>query len=465
MHFLYDQKVIIVFYLVIVHPAQKNMVFFVILFYTVGKEKEPRSMKMRQKIFVECYEGLNAQMLTEALLQLLPEQSKIKETVKRLLSVRCSDETKQAMLKNLQDRIGDFSLPAGAEQLFARAYAIWLNAKTAVQKKDAGELKFSGKDFDGVMAMMTAAICMDQLQIEEVICSEIYEGFGQIYTERGIMPVPLPETLYTLMNAGIPLQMMEREGAWVTPDGAAILAASRTTDHLPENYHIIKQGVGNGIASNGEAARLRVMLFEAEGETVTAEEEEAHESRLFHKIGKKNTSGKEKQPVGAEKTAGQEHTQKVSQGDMICKMECNLDDCSGEVLGYTMERLMQEGALDVCYLPIYMKKNRPAYMLTVLCRPTDQQKMEKIIFGETTTIGIRRQLMERTVLQRKIEQKKSSFGEVAVKRMIREAGETVTLEYETVAAIARKTGLPFREVYRCIERELFGKNKKGEETV
>lgn len=378
---------------------------------------------MRQKIYVECYEGLNAQMLTEALLQLLPEQSKIKETVKLLLSVYCSDETKQAMLKNLQDRIGDFSLPAGAEQLFSRAYAIWLNAKVAVQKKDAGELIFSGKDFDGVMAMMTAAICMDQLQIEEVICPEIYEGFGQIYTERGIMPVPLPETLYTLMNAGIPLQMMEREGAWVTPDGAAILAASRTTDHLPENYHIIKQGVGNGIASNGAAARLRVMLFDAEVE---------------------------KQKSVCEK----------GQGDTICKLECNLDDCSGEVLGYTMERLMKDGALDICYLPIYMKKNRPAYMLTVLCRPEDQQKMEQIIFAETTTIGIRRQFMERTVLPRKIEHKKSSLGAVSVKRMLRESGETLTLEYETVAAIARKTGLPFREVYRSIELELFGKNKK-----
>lgn len=439
---------------------------------------------MRQKIYVECYEGLSAQMLTEALLQLLPEQAKIRGTVRQLLQIRCSDETKQAMLQNLQDRIGDFALPVGAEKLFARAYAIWLNAKAAVQKKDVEELVFSGKEFDGVMTMMTAAICMDQLQVEEVICPEIYEGFGQIYTERGIMPVPLPETLYTLMNAGIPLQMMEREGAWVTSDGAAILAASRTTDRLPENYHIIKQGVGNGNASNGAAARLRVMLVDTEVEKVPDEEKEAHESHRFHKIGKKNRleaepeiseihyisgkkdiSEKEEKRGETEKTAGQEHTQQTGQGDTICKLECNLDDCSGEVLGYTMERLMQEGALDVCYLPIYMKKNRPAYMLTVLCRPADQQKMEQIIFAETTTIGIRRQLMERTVLPRKIEQKKSSFGEVAVKRMIREAGETVTLEYETVAGIARKTGLPFREVYRCIELELFGKNKKGEETV
>lgn len=461
MHFLYDQKVIIVKHLVIVQYIEKKVVFSVILFYTVVKEKEPRSMKMRQKIYVECYEGLSAQMLTEALLQLLPEQSKIRETVKQLLNVRCSEETKYTMLKNLQERIGDFSLPAGAEKLFAGAYAIWLNAKASVQKKDVGDLVFSGKDFEGVMAMMTASLCMDQLQVEEVICLEIYEGFGQIYTEQGIMPVPLPETLYTLMNAGIPLQLMERKGAWVTPDGAAILAASRTTDHLPETYHIIKQGVGNGTASDGEAARLRVVLLETDGEKAAAEE---IQELQHHKAGKR--SKKETEETAAEKRAErQQCAQKNGQGDTICKMECNLDDCSGEVLGYTMERLLKEGALDVCYLPIYMKKNRPAYMLTVLCRPEDQHKMEAVIFAETTTIGIRRQFMERTVLPRSIEHKKSSLGAVSVKRMLREAGETVTLEYETVAAIARKTGLPFREVYRSIELELFGKNKKGEETV
>ena len=444
-------------------------------------------MEMRQKIYVECYEGLSAQMLTEALLQLLPVQSKIRETVKQLLNVHCSEETKYAMLKNLQDRIGDFSLPAGAEKLFAGAYAIWLNAKSAVQKKDVGNLVFSGKDFDGVMAMMTAAICMDQLQIEEVVCPEIYEGFGQIYTERGIMPVPLPESLYTLMNAGIPMQMMEREGAWVTPDGAAILAASRTTDQLPENYHILKQGVGNGTASNGEAARMRVMLLDTEVEKVAAEEtkekhrfhkhgkkdclerkeewSEAEAPESHHIIGKKNNQEKAEETTAGKNMESQDGIQKNSQGDTICKLECNLDDCSGEVLGYTMERLMKEGALDACYLPIYMKKNRPAYMLTVLCHPEDQRKMEQIIFAETTTIGIRRQFIERTVLPRTIEQKKSSLGAVSVKRMLREAGETLTLEYETVAAIARKTGLPFREVYRSIELELFGKNKKGEKTV
>ena len=141
--------------------------------------------------------------------------------------------------------------------------------------------------------------------------------------------------------------------------------------------------------------------------------------------------------------------------DKIWKLECNIDDCGGEVLGYTMERLMENGALDACYLPIYMKKNRPAYMLTVLCRPEDRERLEDIIFEETTTIGIRRGLMQRTILSRRKSTEQTSLGDVAVKTMKKKNGEVPTLEYESVAAIAREQHLPFREVYRRLEKELY----------
>ena len=145
----------------------------------------------------------------------------------------------------------------------------------------------------------------------------------------------------------------------------------------------------------------------------------------------------------------------------IWKMECNIDDCGGEVLGYTMERLMENGALDTCYLPIYMKKNRPAYMMTVLCRPEDREKLEEIIFEETTTIGIRRVLMERSILKRRKSTEQTVLGEVAIKTMEKKNGEVPTLEYESVAAIAREQHLPFREVYRRIELELAKRNENA----
>lgn len=117
---------------------------------------------------------------------------------------------------------------------------------------------------------------------------------------------------------------------------------------------------------------------------------------------------------------------------------------------------MDAGALDVHYTPVFMKKNRPAYMISVLCRIGDREKMEHILFAETTTIGIRRQNMQRTVLKRESAAAETPLGTVAVKKLYREEGVCCVPEYESVAKIAREKGLPFREVYRLAEKESAG---------
>lgn len=142
------------------------------------------------------------------------------------------------------------------------------------------------------------------------------------------------------------------------------------------------------------------------------------------------------------------------QRDTVCKLECNIDDCSGEALGFAMERLLKEGALDVNYIPVYMKKNRPAYLLTVLCRPLDRERMEQILFEETTTIGIRRQLMQRTVLERENRKMTTSLGEVDVKILHQPDGKRYAPEYESVARIAREKNIPFLKAYKIIEEEV-----------
>lgn len=465
---------------------------------------------MKQSIYIECYEGLSARMLTEALLDLMPGKKKAREMVAGLLQLTCSEEARQDMLLHMQERIHEFNLSVDAERLFARAYGIWLNAKATVESVEPEALVFSKRDFEGVIAMMTTAICMDQLQIGEVICPVLYEGFGHIMTSEGTKQVPLPETLYILMDTGIALQRMERDGAWVTPEAAALLAACKIARHLPKQYQMICQGIGNGASSEGEPARLRVVLIRrkrGEGRTKpevltpkreelelltpdaakpkfialeSVEEEKESDRTMTAKaagsgqLNSKTTEAAKKEledpKVYSSETAapGMYHRPTISgwtSADEICKLECNLDDCSGEVLGYTMERLMREGARDVSYMPIYMKKNRPAYLLTVLCHPDDRERMEQIIFAETTAIGIRHAIMQRSILHREIGQKNSSFGKVAVKYLQKEDGEALTLEYDSVAAIARSTGLPFCDVYHSIELELSGKNKKGEETT
>ncbi len=124
-----------------------------------------------------------------------------------------------------------------------------------------------------------------------------------------------------------------------------------------------------------------------------------------------------------------------------------MDDCTGEALGYVMERLLEAGARDVHYIPVYMKKNRPAWQLNVICDQGDIPEMERIIFSETTTIGIRRVEMERSILSRRQMRVKTDYGEAVVKVCDGPGGKRYYPEYESVDRICREYGLPYRTVF------------------
>ena len=125
-----------------------------------------------------------------------------------------------------------------------------------------------------------------------------------------------------------------------------------------------------------------------------------------------------------------------------------MDDCSGEILGYTLERLLEAGALDVHYSPVYMKKNRPAWELTVLCYAQQREALEEIIFRETTTIGIRRILMQRDKLARERGEVQTEFGAVQVKL----CGENCYVEYDSAAKIAREQGVALKKIYDSVNK-------------
>ena len=136
--------------------------------------------------------------------------------------------------------------------------------------------------------------------------------------------------------------------------------------------------------------------------------------------------------------------------DTIIKMETNIDDCSGEVLGFVMERLMKAGARDVHYVPVFMKKNRPAWVLNVICKEEDMEMLQNIIFEETTTIGIRYSRMERTILPRETRILPTPWGEVLAKVCTLNGKEQLYPEYESVAQLSREKEIPFAEIYRYI---------------
>jgi len=134
--------------------------------------------------------------------------------------------------------------------------------------------------------------------------------------------------------------------------------------------------------------------------------------------------------------------------DTLWKLETNLDDCSGEAMGLALECLYQAGAADVWYTPIYMKKNRPAYMLQVLCRSEQIHSMQKIIFQQTTTLGIRRTLIERTILNREIKKIDTPYGSMDVK--VCDYGGQVYFypEYEDIRRVCLEKQRSYKEVYQ-----------------
>ena len=154
-------------------------------------------------------------------------------------------------------------------------------------------------------------------------------------------------------------------------------------------------------------------------------------------------------------------TEENDEKDTIWKLECNIDDCTGEALGYCMGKLLRSGARDVHYIPVYMKKNRPAYQLDVICDDTTRETLENIIFAETTTIGIRRCRMERTVMKREFATIATEYGHVTVKICRHGEIEKIYPEYESAAVIAEKSGMPVGEAGAWIVQKYKEGNKKA----
>lgn len=305
--------------------------------------------------------------------------------------------------------IEDSGISEGAKKTAASIFQVLAEAEAKAHGTTLEEVHFHEVGaVDSIVDIVAAAICLDNLGITDVIVPELYEGCGVIRCQHGLIPVPVPATSNIAQMHGITLHMTDTEAELVTPTGAAIVAAVRTYDRLPSRYKIVKTGLGAGKRDYGRTSVLRAMLIEEETEA----------------------------------------------SDVIYKLETNIDDCTGEALGYVMDKLLKTGARDVYYVPVYMKKNRPAYELNVICKEEQIEKMEEVIFAETTTIGIRRVRMERTVLKREIQTVKTSFGEVKVKICKLKNGRRIYPEYESITAICKDTGLSYQEVWSKVCREV-----------
>ena len=282
---------------------------------------------------------------------------------------------------------------------------------------------------DSIVDVLAAAFLIDDLDIERAIVSALTDGHGTIRCQHGVIPVPVPATLNICIAHGLPLSSSSVEGELVTPTGAALVAALDPEFSLPERYTIRAVGLGAGKRSYERPSILRAMLIEEFDAHVGA----AHEPCP-------SLSGETEAP------------------DCVVKLECDIDDCSPEVLAYAVERLREAGAREAHWLPIFCKKGRPAYQLQVIVEPSDVSRMEEIILSETTTIGIRRLQMERTCLPRAIESVETPWGDVLVKTVRLPDGTLrTTPEYEACAAIARDKGVALQTVMDAVREAACGR--------
>ena len=321
-------------------------------------------------------------------------------------------------IKEITYIIEHSAMTENAKKIALRIFEILAEAESKAHNVPVDQVHFHEVGaVDSIVDIVSVAVCLDDLDITEVIVPVLCEGRGTVRCQHGILPIPVPAVANIVSANHLRLKMTEVEGELVTPTGAAIVAAVKTKDKLPETFEIQKIGIGAGKRQYECPGILRAMLISESTE----------------------------QAKGRNPKAENQETK-----DTIIKMETNIDDCSGEVLGFVMERLMKAGARDVHYVPVFMKKNRPAWVLNVICKEEDMEMLQNIIFEETTTIGIRYSRMERTILPRETRTLPTPWGEVQVKVCTLNGKEQLYPEYESVAQLSREKEIPFTEIYRYI---------------
>ncbi len=402
---------------------------------------------MGQTLYLECYSGISGDMTVAALLDLGASQAELlrqldtlgvdgyhihfhrveKQGIAALRfevaleheaddhdhpsehtheHAHIHDHTHDHTHRNLHDilHIIDHSgISSRAKQWAAQMFTTVAEAEAKVHGKPVAEVHFHEVGaVDSIVDIVAAAICLDMLDVGTIICSPLHEGTGTIRCAHGVMPVPAPATAQIALSAGIPLVITDNRGEMVTPTGAAIAALANRFG-VPAAMRIQAIGIGAGKKDFPQANVLRAYLI---GEDVPA-----------------------------------------ATRDQVVRLSCHIDDSTPEELGYTMEKLFEAGALDCVYTPAYMKKNRPAWELTVLCPVGEEGRMAREMFLHTSTIGLRVETIGRIKMERRLETVDSVYGPAQIKVCRYGDIEKKTVEYNWAKEVADRHKISIRTVY------------------
>lgn len=383
---------------------------------------------MNRILYLECNSGISGDMTVSALLDLGASRERLENELKKLpltgyrtvigktqkngidacaFFVEIEEGVSQPMrdYQQIKELLLRSELEDNTKKLALTIFAVLAKAEAKVHGTDMEHVHFHEVGaVDSIVDIVAAAVCFTDLGIKQVAVGTLTEGKGTTWCQHGRIPVPVPATAELIREYGLPMKIIDVDGEMITPTGAAIAAALRNCE-LPEKFLVEKIGIGSGEKDFPHANVLRAMILQE-----------------------------------------QEEADKESLSDTVMVLETNVDDCSGELLGYVQELLLENGALDAVYRPILMKKSRPAYQLQVICRQEEREKLEDIIFRETTTIGIRTYPARRRILERRMETIETPYGNIRAKICRLKGEDMIYPEYEDVKKCCRKTGKPFREV-------------------
>ncbi|MDY6990051.1 MAG: nickel pincer cofactor biosynthesis protein LarC [Thermodesulfobacteriota bacterium] len=381
-------------------------------------------------LYFDCFSGISGDMILGAFMDLGVPKDVIEESIRNLpleafhLEVRTAprmniwgqqvrvvvEEHNHARnYRDIRALIEKSPLTDRAKALSLKVFSKLAAAEASIHHCPKEEVHFHELGgVDAIVDIVGAALAAEWLNTDRVMASEIPLGKGFVTCEHGVLPVPAPATVALLQ--GVPVYGTGVSHELVTPTGAAIIACL-AEDFGPMPEMRIKQ-VGYGVGAR-ELEEMPNLLRVLAGEPAS----------MYEK-------------------------------DRVAVLETNVDDMNPEIFGFVMERLFEDGALDVIWIPVSMKKNRPGTMIQVICNEDDRDKVVQRILSETTATGVRHYGAARTKLPRKVKEAITSLGKVRVKEVSGPMGRlSVAPEYEDCKEIALKKKIPLKVVYETILKE------------
>lgn len=377
-------------------------------------------------LYLDCSMGCAGDMLTGALLELFPNREEILTQLNNLgiphvkflaeESMKCGiagthirvlvageeeddhHHHHHSGMDDIAHIVSHLHLTERVREQILEVYNLIAQAESQVHRTPVSQIHFHEVGaLDAVADITAVCYLMDRLNVHQVMASPVHVGSGQVKCAHGLLPVPAPAT--ALILQGVPIYGGQIQGELCTPTGGALL--KYYVNHFGNMPPMATAAIGYGMGKKDFDAPncVRAML----GDT-------------------------------------------PDQADDVLELSCNLDDMTGEDIGFAMEILLEAGALDVFTTPIGMKKNRPGVLFTVLCRAEDRETLLPLMFRHTSTLGVRENRLRRYTLSRRSEVVDTPYGPVRQKVSTGYSVERRKYEYEDLASIAREHQLSLRDI-------------------